>query len=283
MKFKNAILFSIICLSGLSCKKEKFKIDNLNGGRISVIGHAACGFSSFNNPVPDNSMTGIKKAIEAYGAEGVELDVQMSSDSVFYLFHNSFLHQGTDMEGCIYLHTSTELNNAHYLNTDEKIATLEECLIYFSAMHYKPRIYVDSRLLVECDLSIPFVDYADMYATKLCQLIAKYNASSWVTIEARDPYYLNKIKSLDPQVELFYDGDITEGIPLVLEYGYKGIIASSRTSTAELVKAAHNKGIYVGIFEAYTRKETKEAIRMSPDFIQSDNILQLKQLLNECQ
>ena len=78
-------LFYISILLLVSCKKkENFVINNLNGGRITIIGHAGSGLSSLDNPVKEDTYTSIINALELYGAEGVEMDVHLSKDSVFY-------------------------------------------------------------------------------------------------------------------------------------------------------------------------------------------------------
>ena len=90
MRFNGIYILLFVLL--FACKKENgYNIQNLNGGEIAIIGHAGSGLSSVNNPEKDNTFASIEKAIELYGANGVELDVHMSWDSVFFLLHDQTL------------------------------------------------------------------------------------------------------------------------------------------------------------------------------------------------
>ena len=89
-------LIPIVILA--SCKKHNFQIENLNGNKISVIGHGGMGI---NSAYPSNSLESILKCIDS-GANGVEIDIQMTSDGVFLAFHDDFLENSTDGSGSIY-------------------------------------------------------------------------------------------------------------------------------------------------------------------------------------
>ena len=92
--------FHVFCLALIfisSCKKnDDWKIVNLNGGHITVIGHAGSGLSSPENPIKEDTYTSIFNAVDLYAAEGVEMDVHMSKDSVFYLMHDQTLDVSTN-------------------------------------------------------------------------------------------------------------------------------------------------------------------------------------------
>jgi glycerophosphoryl diester phosphodiesterase len=273
------VLLGYILLVYSCQKEEKRVIDNLNNGKITIIGHAGAGFSSLNNPIPENSMTSIKKAIELYGAEGVEIDVQLSADNNLFLYHDEYLNSSTNFQGCIHSHSTAELKNCLYNNSNEKIATLEECLQYCSSRKYFPRIFIDTRLKVDCESNLDHDKFTKEYADQLYALICKYNAESWVCVESDDSNFLNLIKAKNKKIALFLDGTIAVNLISALENNFTGIVVSNRSCTKEQVKQAHMKGIYVCIFEAYNRQEIKQAIEKSPDIIQTDNIQLLKLLL----
>jgi glycerophosphoryl diester phosphodiesterase len=283
-KYTNSIITTVLAFLFLfqSCKKEeKRNIDNLNGGRISIIGHAGSGFASLNNPVPENSMTSIKQALELYGAEGVEVDVHLSADRNFFLYHDSFLNSCTNFQGCIHSYSTDDLKNCIYNNTQEKLASLEECLQYCTSQKNNSGIFIDTRLTVSCENKLDYYQFIKEYAESLYALIIKYKAESWVSVESGDPDFLNLIKSKSDKIGLFLDGTIPENLHSVLENNFRGIVISNRHCTKEQLKEAHSKGVRVCIFEAYTRGEIKDAIEKSPDIIQTDNIKLLKLLLQE--
>ena len=109
MKMKVAVTigFALFLCVAAGCKKAVGPIDNLFGGQIRVIGHAGIGFESVLTPFPSNSLGSIRRVIEGYNADGVEVDVQITKDSVPVLAHDQQLEVMTDcyagdntMSGC---------------------------------------------------------------------------------------------------------------------------------------------------------------------------------------
>ena len=71
------------------------------GKQPLVIGHAGSGFlTPLNpfNPLPPSSRASIRQAL-ARGADGVEVDVQLSQDSVLLLYHDEKLIFSRDAKG----------------------------------------------------------------------------------------------------------------------------------------------------------------------------------------
>lgn len=280
---KIAGIFLVMVLTALllyTCRKQE-EIKNLNAGRIGALGHAGAGFRSSNNFVPDNSMTSIRKSVELYGAEGVEVDAHMNGEGDFFLYHDILLNTSTNFQGCIYEYSSDELKHCTYRNSLEKLATLEECLIYFSAHELKPELYIDARLEVNCGSPPDYEAYTFFYAARIVELVQHYSASEWVNIESGDIAFLQKIRLLDERIDLFIDGTINDHIDIAAKNKFKGIVAPNATSTRDAIENAHAKGIYVVLFQTENRNGTLDAISKWPDYIQTDNILLLKQLLNE--
>ena len=87
----------------MSCEKVDLDgINNLNDNKITLIGHGGIGFESAQNPLPHNSITSLTKAIDAYGVEGVEADIQLSADDKIFMYHDNTLESGTDCGGCVF-------------------------------------------------------------------------------------------------------------------------------------------------------------------------------------
>jgi len=57
---------------------------------------------------PENTLVSVRKALEA-GADYVEIDVQLSSDRVPYLFHDRLLDRVCGVEGALHERTSAEI------------------------------------------------------------------------------------------------------------------------------------------------------------------------------
>ena len=106
-----AFIFVVLFLA--SCKKHNFEIDNLNGNRIDALGHAGMGLSSL---YPINSAESVLNAI-SIGADGTELDIQLSKDNILVAFHDENLNNSTNLEGFIRDYTWEEIKNASYNST----------------------------------------------------------------------------------------------------------------------------------------------------------------------
>ena len=82
---------------------------------------------------PENTLTAFRKAIEV-GADGVEMDVQQTSDKKLVIHHDFIIDLHTDITGKIYDMTEGELKDLDFGSwkdvsfKDEKIATLTEAL-----------------------------------------------------------------------------------------------------------------------------------------------------------
>ena len=99
---KRSLPYIISILVFVSCEKPILsEIDNLNNNQIFKIGHGGMGFPALFpfNALPTNSMAAIKKALEDKKADGVEIDVHMTSDFEFVLYHDKLLDSKTSKQG----------------------------------------------------------------------------------------------------------------------------------------------------------------------------------------
>jgi len=65
------------------------------GGRISVLGHRG-----YRKKFPENTLLAFSKAFE-FNADGIECDVQKSSDGAYFIFHDLSLQRMTGYKGDI--------------------------------------------------------------------------------------------------------------------------------------------------------------------------------------
>ena len=74
-------------------KQEDFNVKNLNHNIIMILGHAGMGDLY---KYPNNTMESIEPVL-GIGADGTELDIQMTKDSVLILFHDETLTRKDEM------------------------------------------------------------------------------------------------------------------------------------------------------------------------------------------
>ena len=78
------------------------------------------------NGVPENSLLGAKRAIEA--SMGIECDIQRSADGQAMVFHDWKLDRLTEVEAETATLSASELQQLHYSGSTEQIATLPDLL-----------------------------------------------------------------------------------------------------------------------------------------------------------
>ena len=105
---KNLIILSILLFVVSSCQKEDFEIINLNNNKITVLGHGGMGIGE---TYPMNSFESILNCLNL-GADGTEIDVQMTKDGVLVAFHDESLEHSTNISGRIFNKTWDEIKAA---------------------------------------------------------------------------------------------------------------------------------------------------------------------------
>lgn len=278
------LLMFLLVLMISACRKDKMEIENLHDGKILAAGHGGCGFQSYTNPYPANSMISITRAIEGLGADGVEVDVQMSADRKLILYHNETLESGTGCTGCIPSKNSGELLACTYNRdfnvsqfSEEHLVLLETVLQRYSPATSHPVIYLDLRegnACDETDLPDP-----DTLAYEVANMITKYSAEGWVYVIANTSDMLRKVRRYNGNVRTYLDGFEPSMLSDAEAFHIDGFVVSNNEITAEQVRTIHEHNIEVVIFDVKTREGILSAIEKSPDAIQADNLELLLEVL----
>lgn len=288
---KKKVLCLMICFlfSLTGCKKANIdSIKNLNNGNIWVIGHAGSGFQTGRNPVPSNSGSSIKKAIEAYSADGVELDLQLSKDSVIVMFHDDLMDRLTECLGCISEKNFAEINQCKFrqdfavnIFNEETVIDFENVLAKYSKNANRPRLFLDIKIFQSCNQNNS--TYVELFARKVANIIYQYNYESSVYVLTSNILFVETIRKNDPlgKIQIFKEaGDTYEkSKATALEMKLNGIEIFNKDITKEQVQDAHNHNLWVIIFDTKDRKSVVSAVNKSPDGIETDNIPLLQQVL----
>lgn len=282
------LIFAILFLITGCQKVDLSEINNLNGNKITLIGHGGIGFSSPQNALPHNSFSSLTKAVEAYGLEGVEVDVQMSSDSVIFMYHDKVLETSTDCFGCVFFKESESLINCRYrsgfrnnLFINENLRSIESVLKRFSERPTKPLVIMDVKLALEECGNFDNAVHRQQFLEAIASLIDNYNAQEWCFVESDDLDFLMDLKEILPEVKLSL-------IPIlyseeeVIEAAGKGVYmisGSNDVMTKAYAQFIHDNGMRLAIYSVKIRKAAIEAINNSPDYIYTDNIILLQEML----
>ncbi|WP_347159699.1 glycerophosphodiester phosphodiesterase [Pontibacter chitinilyticus] len=248
-----------------------------------VIGHAGSGFltplSPFN-PLPPNSMASLKKAFE-HGADGVEVDVQLSSDGTAILYHDPTLNTFTAKAGLIDTMRAEQVLGVPYkagflydLFQDEKIISLEQLLQYLGSMPEKPYLQLDLRN------STP--ERRAWYAATLMELLRKYAYPlQKLAFISPDEALLEAFRKEEPQATLLVDADddFDGAFRKVLQHRFQGIVAPSHYVKQEQVRRAQKQGLQVILFGGKSRSGIASILKKEPDAVEVNNVSRMRKLL----
>jgi len=256
----------IFCIFLFSCNKdEEYNIKNLNNNKISILGHGGLGVGVSQYPL--DSYEAVEKAI-SMGADGSEIDIQITKDSVLVCFHDSYLEEATDAAGEIYAMNWADIENGTFKDSPYqryKISSLEQIFAHSGAGGH---LYTFDIKFKNPDQSIV---NRDIFQRALIRLIEKYHIEQNVTLESPDPDFLRSLQSKKRGLNLFIYDDVEVAFNTAKELGLKGITVRADDITAEQVTEAHNNGIFVAVFST-TRRNHKEVIQKNVDIIQTDDL-----------
>lgn len=266
------------CFLFIDCKKVSSNIQNLNGGRIYIIGHEGSG--EINAQYPPDSWEGVTRAVEYDNADGVEVDLQLSSDSVLFMFEGNSLDASTSGIGCVLSLDSEALSHCIYKNTQtlgdlsaKYVAAFERLVQRFSQRSIKPIIFMDLHTSTGCvDESMQHAYYTALVAAAE-KILQKYNAYSWIYLQSYVPEWLAETLRQYPQTKVMYDGTLDDGdIEYARNSGFYGIASKNDNISADQVKAAHTAGLHVQLYGADGQNDMVNAMNKSPDYFLTDNI-----------
>lgn len=292
MKRNSTHLIFLVSLFVVSCTTiGKEEIDNLNNGEIMIIGHAGLGFPSVVfpfNPYPANGFTALQKAIE-YGADGLEIDVQMTKDSVLVLFHDTNLESNSPLEGCIRNMTWAELENTPYqlggfydMFHDDEIIRLDSLLKWAATLPVYPNLQFDMRVYTECNTDNPYKDY-DVFAAVFVDELNRYKVpKDEVRIISKNKDFLLELINQGSVYPLSCEitGRIEESINWVIETEIPSVTVKPKLLTKELVKELHEQGLEVITFGSKSYSGNVRLVELNPDIIQTNNVQALGKILN---
>lgn len=255
-----------------SCRKEIPSY--INKESIVALGHGGMGIK---NSAPINSYESIMECLDA-GADGAEMDVQMTKDSVLIAYHDKELSASTNMEGLVNSHSYEELKEALYtkpLFKTYNVITLDELFTGIKNVENFTFTF-DCKLYAE--------NYSDQYivayADALIRMIEKHNLQTSVLVESQEIEFLRTLKFKRPAYALFiYHDDFEYALAQAKENMLDGITMSTRNITKEQVLKAHENNFTVALWNVHNKKDNIDAIIKQPDFIQTDNIKHLVKVL----
>jgi glycerophosphoryl diester phosphodiesterase len=263
---------AIVGLLFFACKKDVavLEIRNLEN-KIYAFGHGGMGIKSL---YPIDSYQSLTKSLKT-GADGTEMDLQLSADSVLFLYHAPNLNESSDCSGTIRKSKAGDITCKYksLVHKGISIARLEE---FLEAV----KTDTSSIFTFECkSYDLEQKDFA-LYVRTLKRVITTYQLENRVLIESVIPQFLQRLKTDLPGCKTFlYAEDVDWAIATADSLDFYGVTFDfNRVNKAE-VRTAHEHNLRVTLFNQQSRADNKKTLEMCPDFIQTDALTDLVDLL----
>ena len=143
---------------------------------------------------PQNTLAAFRKAVEL-GADGVELDVQLSADGAVVVIHDFTVDKTTNGTGRVADKTLAELKALDAGSrfspqfAGERIPTLAEV---FEA--------IDGRLMVNVELKAPSQNWNTALVAPVLEIVRRYGMQAKVIFSSFNPHVLYAMKQLAPDI-----------------------------------------------------------------------------------
>ncbi len=274
--------------------QEAPKIENLRGGKIQVIGHGGSGFLSlFNpfNPLPPNSLTSLSKALFVDKSDGVEIDVQMSKDSVLILYHDKKLESKTLSQGYVEEKLASEILGLEYLCgfpydffQHELVISLNDLLQVLKNEPIFPFLYLDVKTF-SINEGPNYFARRSTFVRALSTVLDQFKIpKERIIILSEDETLLDKIKDEIPQLLVMFDAsDFEHGLRVTMDHEFHGLVMNKNNISQSQVQKTHHSKIEVVLYGGKSQAGINEAIRKNPDVLQVNNVPLLKELLKNYQ
>lgn len=211
-----------------------------------IIGHRGC-----KGEQPENTLIGIKKAIEA-GVDGVEIDVHLTKDNKLVVIHDDTVDRTTNGQGKVLDFTLEEIRKLD-AGKGEKIPTLQEVIDIIKQSGIE--------LVIEIKCENAEQDVAEA--------IEKNNIIEKTIVKSFNHRIVKKVKEINDKIKT---ACLLAGLPVhayrLLEDAKADVLSINfRTVDKELIDECHEHGCHVFIWNIDDKEELKKFIDMGADYI----------------
>jgi len=259
MKFRAIYLFIFF----MSCKKH----DSFSG--IEVVGHAGAGLHLERIPFPGNTKQSLDFAANL-GARHVEVDLQLSSDNHWILFHDDFLNGRTNLSQCIRSYTMNELVSAKYIGFHN--CYLQSLLeTDFSQFDH---VFLDLRHYDACS-DFAILDTSGMHQDIL-STVNRFPNQQFVVLSRR-PQVLDFFRGYGLEVchEVQNYLDIQNSVQL---YSFDFFALRNSAIDKDEVSSAQYNGWRVLLYDVKSHSGNRNAMKKNPNFVMTDAIVSALEL-----
>lgn len=232
---------------------------------IKLIGHGGLGPAS---TYPMNSRVALTSALEE-GLQGIELDVQLTADSVLVAHHDPEV-SGAGCLGRIHDHRWEELNNCA---TSVKLAGSFLGVRVDDLLNELHRDFPQAEFILDVKLNTAgdWWNYLHTMARAIARLHEQRGLQGHLIVECQTTDFLRAMAESAPGIPCFlYTNDPASAIGSAQELGCKGITIQADRCDAELAARIRSAGLQLTLFGVGDRWALKKAVGLRPERIQVD-------------
>ena len=230
-----------------------------------------------NVKAPENTLLAFEEAIKDE-ADGIELDVQLTSDDVLVICHDEKIDRTSTGKGWLKDYTFSELRdmnfNVQYPDLGEqKIPTLEEVF----------QLIKPTNLTIDIELKTSVI-YYDHLEEKVMDLVKKYDLEDRVNYSSFNHYTCVHLLELDPSAEvgfLYWDSPI-DFPDYALKHGAKAINpAYFNLFLPDAVKKAKEYGLRIYVWDVETEEQVQHCLNIEADAIIANDPAMVRRVIHE--
>jgi glycerophosphoryl diester phosphodiesterase len=262
------IIIVIICNN---CRDKEEVFSNLDGHKIAILGH---GGSKLH---PSNTIESILSCIEL-GADGFEIDIQMTKDCVLVAFHDEYLSNKTNLTGIISAKKWSEIKGAYYANNPIQ----KYYLVSLNEILNSCKDYPNLTITLDCKLFnfISNKDFRSCFINSLKKISNSYEFENKFNIESQSIHFLNELKQEGQSFNLFfYPETFNEGYDIAINNNLDGVTISNDNISISQIQLAHDHNLKIAVWNVHSNNQQYSAISKKPDFIQTKRIKLLKEII----
>lgn len=247
-----------------SCSKNNTDYPNL-----IVLGHGGMGEKSLKYPI--SSKESVQACLQTE-ANGSEVDVQITKDSLLVCYHDENLSSKTKCDlGYVNNYNWNEIESCVYSTfsgSKKQIALLSDVLQINSKQ--KKTISLDCKLY-DAQQS---TDYIFIFERAVSRFIIDYSTKYDFIVEARDTLFLKNIKQKHPATKCFFLAPNTSFLSdaTLKNNLIDGYSLDVESITKDEAIEAKNKGLLLMYWACNSRNQNKLALELKADIIQTDEL-----------
>lgn len=212
---------------------------------------------------PENTMLAFEKAIEM-SCDGIETDVQMTSDNELVLIHDELVDRTSDGTGLVKNYSFKDLRKLNAASCygknlpAQQIPTAEELIILAKSRNIK----------INFELKTGIVIYPNI-ERKLIELIYKYNVQGNIILSSFNHYSMVECKSIDKTLKtgLLYVAGLYKPSRYCRFVGCDALHPEFYSVTKEMIQESRSDGIQVNSYTVNNEDKMRELFSWGIDGI----------------